>query len=220
MSEVKEMSAVTLNETNGGKVLEIQLTGKLTKEDYEQFVPAVERLVKEHGRIRILVEMHDFHGWTAGALWQDIKFDAKHFKDIERVAMVGETKWQHGMAMFCKPFTTAKIRYFDRAGDRPGASLAGLCIEDPDRSSQKKAIATIVGSQSSPRNSPSGLITASAVAPAPMWTNLGFTPFPRSFRVAPSGLAWASSFFWVRTSVRISDRFSSKRFYRLRCSWP
>ena len=114
MSEVKEMSAVTLNETNGGKGLEIQLTGKLAKGDYEQLVPAVERLVKEHGRIRILVEMRDFHGWTAGALWQDIKFDAKHFKDIERVAMVGETKWQHGMAVFCKPFTTAKIRYFDR----------------------------------------------------------------------------------------------------------
>jgi hypothetical protein len=36
-----------------------------------------------------------------------------HFKDIERVAMVGETKWQHGMAIFCKPFTTAKVRYFD-----------------------------------------------------------------------------------------------------------
>ena len=113
MSEVKDMSAVTLSETNGGKVLEIQLTGKLAKEDYEQLVPAVERLVKEHGRIRILVEMRDFHGWTTGALWEDLKFDAKHFKDIERVAMVGETKWQHGMAIFCKPFTTAKVRYFD-----------------------------------------------------------------------------------------------------------
>ena len=74
----------------------------------------MERLVKEPCRIRILVEMHDFHGWTAGALWQDINFAAKHFKDIDRVAMVGETKWQQGMAAFCKPFTTAKIRYFDR----------------------------------------------------------------------------------------------------------
>jgi SpoIIAA-like len=122
---MKEMSAVTVAETNGGKVLELQLTGKLAQEDYEQFVPAVERPVKEHGRIRILVEMHDFHGWTAGALWQDIKFDAKHFKDIERVAMVGETKWQHGMAVFCKPFTTAKICYCDRpAIDRAREWLA------------------------------------------------------------------------------------------------
>ncbi len=114
MSELTEMSGVVLKETNGGKVLEVQLTGKLAKEDYEHFVPAVERLVKAHGKIRMLVEMHDFHGWTAGALWQDVKFDAKHFADIERLAIVGETKWQHGMAVFCKPFTAAKVRYFDR----------------------------------------------------------------------------------------------------------
>jgi SpoIIAA-like len=115
MSEVAEMSAVTLKEVKGGKLLEIQLTGKLAKEDYGHFVPVVERLVKEHGKIRLLVEMHDFHGWSAGALWEDIKFDAKHFRDIERIAIVGEKKWQHGMAAFCKPFTTAAIRYFDRA---------------------------------------------------------------------------------------------------------
>jgi hypothetical protein len=29
--------------------------------------------------------------------------------------MVGETRWQHGMTTFCKPFTTATVRYFDRA---------------------------------------------------------------------------------------------------------
>lgn len=113
MNEVKEMSGVVVNATNGGKVVVIQLTGKLAKEDYEQFVPIVERLVKEHGKIRMLVQMHDFHGWTAGALWEDIRFDVKHFKDIERLALVGESKWQHGMAVFCKPFTTAKVRYFD-----------------------------------------------------------------------------------------------------------
>ena len=112
MSEVRELSALTLKETNG--LFEAGLTGKLTEEDYQKFVPVVKRLVKEHGRIRMLVEMHDFHGWTAGAIWQDIKFDARHFSDIERIAMVGETKWQHGMAVFCKPFTAAKIRYFAR----------------------------------------------------------------------------------------------------------
>jgi hypothetical protein len=29
--------------------------------------------------------------------------------------MVGEKRWQHGMARFCKPFTTATIRYFDHS---------------------------------------------------------------------------------------------------------
>jgi SpoIIAA-like len=63
----------------------------------------------------VLFEMNDFHGWTAGALWDDIKFDVKHFRDIERVAIVGDARWQAGMAVFCRPFTTASVRYFDRA---------------------------------------------------------------------------------------------------------
>lgn len=113
MSQIKELNEMTLQETNGGKVLEVHLTGKLAKEDYEQFVPTVERLLKQHGKIRLLIELHDFHGLTAGALWRDLKFDAKHFHDIERVAMVGEAQWQHAMAVFSKPLTAAKVRYFD-----------------------------------------------------------------------------------------------------------
>jgi hypothetical protein len=105
--------AVDLQEDAGGKILVIKLTGKLTKEDYEHFVPKVEGLIKEHGKLRILVQMHDFQGWAGGALWQDIKFDLKNFRHIERLALVGEKSWEHGMAVFCKPFTTATIRYFD-----------------------------------------------------------------------------------------------------------
>lgn len=99
--------------TATGKLLCVRVTGKLTKEFYEEFVPIVEDLIRQHGKVRILLEMHDFHGWTAGALWEDIKFDVKHWNHIERLAIVGETRWEHGMATFCKPFTTAKIRYFD-----------------------------------------------------------------------------------------------------------
>jgi hypothetical protein len=107
--------SVTLQEEAGGKVLVVRLSGKLTKEDYHRFVPEVERLVKQHGKVRMLVQMHDFHGWTAGALWEDIKFDLKHFSHIERLALVGDRKWEAAMAVFCKPFTTATIRYFDEA---------------------------------------------------------------------------------------------------------
>jgi hypothetical protein len=104
---------VEIHEADGGKYLEVRATEKLSKKDYEQFVPAVEKLIAQHGKVRMLFEMHDFHGWEAGALWEDIKFDVKHFRDIARLALVGESKWEKGMAAFCKPFTTAKIRYFD-----------------------------------------------------------------------------------------------------------
>lgn len=96
------------------KYLEVTVSGKLHKEDYLKFVPSVEALIAEHDKIRILMMLSDFHGWDAGALWEDVKFDFKHFNHIERLAIVGETRWQHGMAVFCRPFTTAKIQYFDK----------------------------------------------------------------------------------------------------------
>lgn len=95
-----------------GKTLEIHVTGKLEKSDYEAFLPTIEPLIQAHGKIRVLLYLHDFRGWSMGALWEDVKFDVKHFNDIERLAIVGESKWQEGMSAFCKPFTTAKIKYF------------------------------------------------------------------------------------------------------------
>lgn len=96
-------------------IVEVHVSGKLTKEDYEHFVPEIESLIERYGCIRVLFEMHEFHGWTAEALWKDIRFDLKHFRDIERLAVIGEKRWQKGMAIFCKPFTKAKIRYFDQS---------------------------------------------------------------------------------------------------------
>lgn len=106
---------IELKEHAGGKVLEVRVAGKLTTDDYEHFLPEVERLMRQHGKVRVLFDMHDFHGWSAGALWEDVKFEMRHFRDIDRLALVGEKKWEADMAGFCRPFTTATIRYFDRA---------------------------------------------------------------------------------------------------------
>ena len=39
--------AVELVETSDGRTLEIQVTGKLTKEDYEHFVPRTEAMMEQ-----------------------------------------------------------------------------------------------------------------------------------------------------------------------------
>ena len=104
-----------------GGIVNVTLTGKLHREDYATFSPRVEELIRKRGKLRMLVEMHDFHGWDMGALWEDIKFDVKHFADIERVAFIGDKKWEKGMSVFCKPFTTAKIRYFESGQEEQAA---------------------------------------------------------------------------------------------------
>ena len=106
---------IQLNQEDGGKILVVHVSGRLTKADYEQLVPEFARLVQQHGKLRLLFDMTGFQGWDAGALWEDIKFDVKHHADIERLAMIGDKKWERAMAGFCKPFTKATIRYFDHA---------------------------------------------------------------------------------------------------------
>jgi len=103
---------VTKEELEGGNILRVRVTGKLTSQDYSEFAPDFERLVRQRGKLRLLVELRDFHGWDAGALWQDVKFDLKHFNNIERVAILGETKAHERMAAFCRHFTRAEVRYF------------------------------------------------------------------------------------------------------------
>jgi hypothetical protein len=82
--------------------------------------PEFKRLVRQHEKMRVLFDITDFHGWEASALWEDTKFAIHHFDDIEKIAMVGEENWQQGMALFCKPFTKATVRYFDHI-DAPEA---------------------------------------------------------------------------------------------------
>ena len=79
-------------------VVSVTVTERLHKKDYEQFVPEFEKLIQKHGKVRILFDMAGFHGWDLGALWEDIKFDLKHFSDIERIAFVGDKKWEKGMS--------------------------------------------------------------------------------------------------------------------------
>jgi len=94
------------------KVLGFKMSGKLHDEDYKTFVPVVEAAVAANGKIRLLAQFEDFHGWDLHALWDDIKFSTKHCLDLERIALVGDKTWEKWMAKVCKPFTMAKIRYF------------------------------------------------------------------------------------------------------------
>jgi hypothetical protein len=105
---------IQLDKSGGHTVVTLAIKKKLDKEDYDRFVPMIERQIENGAPIRLLVELHDFEGWTAGALWEDTKFAARHSNDIERLAVVGESRWHQGGRLFFKPFTAAEVRYFDR----------------------------------------------------------------------------------------------------------
>jgi hypothetical protein len=111
---------------DGGKFLVIALSGTVVKDDYTPLVSEFTRLAAEHSKIRVLLDMIRFHGWDASGLWQEIKFDLKYLDSLERLAVVGEARWQHAIASFTRPLTPAEVRYFDGAQiDEARAWLSG-----------------------------------------------------------------------------------------------
>ncbi len=123
--------SVEVKELAGGAVCDVTVSGKLDAEDYAEFVPHFERLIEEHGKLRFLFRMQDFEGWTLGAAWQDLKFDVKHCKDIERLAFVCETSHHKFMEAFCKLFSKATTRFFDysEAEEAEQWVLEDLCVK-------------------------------------------------------------------------------------------
>jgi hypothetical protein len=95
------------------KVLAFKMSGKLHDEDYKRFVPLIDAVAAREGKVRLLAQFEDFQGWDLQALWDDIKFATIHCTKIERIALVGDKKWEQWMAKVCKPFSMASVRYFD-----------------------------------------------------------------------------------------------------------
>lgn len=99
--------------TNYPKVLGFRMAGKLHDEDYKIFVPAIDAAVAAEGKVRLLAQIDDFRGGDLHAAWDDFKFGIQHCQDFERIAMVGDRRWEPWLAKMCKPFTNATVRYFD-----------------------------------------------------------------------------------------------------------
>ena len=95
-----------------GNALGLRLQGKLTADDYDQFLPEIERVLEKHDKVRLLIELKGVKGITPKALWKDLKFDIRHFRDIERLAVVGEEKWDEVLTTLSKPFVGGEVKHF------------------------------------------------------------------------------------------------------------
>ena len=61
--------SIKLKEENGGKVLVVHVSGKLSGR-IRVICARFERLARQHGKVSMLFDMTGFHGWEAAAMWQ------------------------------------------------------------------------------------------------------------------------------------------------------
>ena len=63
---------ISIHKEADGRILVLKASGKLTAEDYETSLSDVEEDIRRHERIRILLELDDFHGWELASGWEDL----------------------------------------------------------------------------------------------------------------------------------------------------
>jgi len=73
----------------------VRCSSFVNKADYDEvLVPAVERALKAHEKLRLYYEVvPDFSGISAGAMWEDFWIGMRHLNRWKRVAVVTDVSW-------------------------------------------------------------------------------------------------------------------------------
>ncbi|HFD88214.1 MAG TPA: hypothetical protein ENJ35_11145 [Gammaproteobacteria bacterium] len=99
---------------NEDRIVAFKAIGKLNNADFDEFTTTLEDLIEKNGKLSLLIELEDFHGWEPSALWADFKFTTGHDDDFDRIAIIGEKRWEQWMTSLGNAFTVTEIRYFKR----------------------------------------------------------------------------------------------------------
>lgn len=92
--------------------IEIHAHGKLTRADYDRLMPPMEELAETWPVLNFYIVLEDFHGWEAGAAWEDLKFDVRNGQRFGRAAIIGESaaeRWGTRISNWVMP---GELRFF------------------------------------------------------------------------------------------------------------
>jgi len=94
--------------------IEIGMLGKLNHEDYQLFVPMVDKALKSAKGLEVdlLVDMKGFKGWEFMAAWDDFKFGVKHRNAFDKIAIIGNKKWEEASTAMMSHLMKGESKFF------------------------------------------------------------------------------------------------------------
>jgi len=94
--------------------IEVTMLGKLKHEDYQLFVPMIDKALKNAKGLEVdlLVDMRGFKGWELLAAWDDMKFGVKYRNAFDKMAIVGNKKWEEDSVAMMSHLMKGKSKFF------------------------------------------------------------------------------------------------------------
>ena len=97
------------------ELIAISINGKIEKEDYDKINPMIEKTLKEYGKFKLYIQLDNIEGMEPSAFLEDVKTYLKHFSDVSKIAVVGESDWQKMWADLASPFVSGELKFFRHA---------------------------------------------------------------------------------------------------------
>ena len=114
-TKIKEHGiSIAIKRTKKNVFIEVMMLGKLKDEDYKLFVPMIDKALKEAKGLEVdlLVDMTKFKGWEFLAAWDDMKFGIKHRNAFDKMAIVGNKKWEEVSVNMMSHLMKGKTKFF------------------------------------------------------------------------------------------------------------
>ncbi len=97
-----------------GVLIEAHAHGTLDGDDYDVLIPELNAQLESGKTLSFLLILDDFHGWDLESMWRELKWDEKHRKSLDRIAVVGDRAWEKWATKLSTWFLPGNVRYFDR----------------------------------------------------------------------------------------------------------
>jgi len=108
---------IETTEKSSGDTLGYKASGDITKADYQTLEPAVEAAIQKYGSVKLLFDLTDFK-WEKVSAWGDDLNFGKQYKDsVEKMALVGDAKWEKHMTRVAGPLYAKEAKYFENVDD-------------------------------------------------------------------------------------------------------
>ena len=96
-------------------VLRIGVPPKLKVDDFWKIAPEVEAVIRQYGKIRLLIDASQFGGWENIAAFENhAAFVKSHQQKVERIAVIVAHEWQHWLVGAVRIFVHPEVKAFDR----------------------------------------------------------------------------------------------------------
>ena len=104
-------------DSSTSKTLGYKISGTVTKADYSTLTPAVGAAVDANGSVSLLLDLTGFHWEKISAWGSDLEFGKKYHDKIDKMAIVGDRKWEKHLAHVASPFYAKEAKYFETDDD-------------------------------------------------------------------------------------------------------